>query len=108
MMRARFHSFAARFSAAVALACVSAVAAAQSPPVAQDPRDMGEAARKVYAQTLHDVRDLLDRKQYAEAIAKLDKLTRRAAARTPGAIHERACARPTRARPTTRWPYFRR
>lgn len=75
MMPARFHSFAARFPAVVALACVSAVAAAQSPPVAQDPRDMGEPARKVYAQTLHDVRDLLDRKQYAEAIAKLDKLT---------------------------------
>jgi Flp pilus assembly protein TadD len=75
LMPARFRSFAARFAAVAALACVSAAAAAQSPPMAQDPRDMGEAARKVYAQTLHDVRDLLDRKQYAEAIAKLDKLT---------------------------------
>jgi len=75
MMPARLHSFAARFAAAVALACVCVAAAAQSPPVAQDPRDMGEAARKVYAQTLHEVRELLDRKQYAEAIAKLDKLT---------------------------------
>ena len=36
---------------------------------------MGEAARKVYAQELHDARALLDRKQYAEAIAKLDSLT---------------------------------
>jgi hypothetical protein len=43
-MPARFH-WSARFPAAIALACVSAVAAAQSPPVAQDPRDMGEAAR---------------------------------------------------------------
>ena len=36
---------------------------------------MGEAARKVYAETLHEARNLLDRKQYAEAIAKLDRLT---------------------------------
>lgn len=74
-MPARFPYFSVRFPAIVALACVAAAAAAQSPPMTQDPRDMGEAARKVYAQTLHDVRDLLDRKQYAEAIAKLDKLT---------------------------------
>lgn len=36
---------------------------------------MGETARKAYARTLHEVRDLLDRKQYAEATAKLDQLT---------------------------------
>ena len=36
---------------------------------------MGEANRKVYAEALHQAKDLLDRKQYAEAIAKLDALT---------------------------------
>ncbi len=36
---------------------------------------MDEAERKAYAQTLHDAKDLLDRKQYADAIAKLDQLT---------------------------------
>jgi Flp pilus assembly protein TadD len=50
-------------------------AGAQSPPAAQDPRDMGEAGRKVYAESLHQAKDLIDRKQYAEAIAKLDALT---------------------------------
>jgi Flp pilus assembly protein TadD len=57
------------------LACAATIATAQSPPVTQDPRDMGEAARKVYAQALHEARDLLDRKQYAAAIATLDRLT---------------------------------
>jgi Flp pilus assembly protein TadD len=65
----------ARFAAPLLLACVATIAAGQSPPVTQDPRDMGEAARKVYAQALHEARDLLDRKQYAEAIARLDSLT---------------------------------
>jgi Flp pilus assembly protein TadD len=55
--------------------CGAAVALAQSPPATQDPRDMGEAARKVYAQALHEARDLIDRKQYAEAIARLDALS---------------------------------
>jgi len=36
---------------------------------------MSEAERKVYAQTLHAAKDLLDRKQYADAITKLDKLS---------------------------------
>ena len=36
---------------------------------------MSEAERKVYAQTLHEAKDLLDRKQYADAITKLDKLS---------------------------------
>ncbi len=67
--------FVIRVAASVALTCVAAAAAAQSPPVTDDPRDMGEAARKVYAQKLHEARDLLDRKKYAEAIAKLDALT---------------------------------
>ena len=48
---------------------------AQSPPATQDPREMSEAERKVYTQTLHEAKDLLDRKQYAEAITKLDKLS---------------------------------
>jgi tetratricopeptide (TPR) repeat protein len=64
-----------RTAALVLAACVTLAAMAQSPPVTQDPRDMGEAARKAYAQTLREVHDLLDRKQYAEAIAKLDRLT---------------------------------
>jgi Flp pilus assembly protein TadD len=55
--------------------CAAASALAQSPPVTQDPRDMGEAGRKVYAQALHEARDLIDRKQYAQAIAKLDALS---------------------------------
>ena len=36
---------------------------------------MDEAQRKAYAQGLHDARDLLERKQYDEAIARLDRLT---------------------------------
>ena len=63
-------------AAAWLLACIATLAVAQSPPPAtQDPRDMGEAARKVYAQALREARDLLERKQYAEAIEKLDRLS---------------------------------
>jgi Flp pilus assembly protein TadD len=54
---------------------IATLAFAQSPPAVQDPRDMGEANRKVYAEGLHQAKDLLDRKQYAEAIAKLDALS---------------------------------
>jgi Flp pilus assembly protein TadD len=65
-----------RFHQAIPLvACIATFAFAQSPPVTQDPRDMGEAARKVYAEALKDARDLLDRKQYADAIARLDRLS---------------------------------
>ena len=64
-----------RFALPLLLAGTVTIAAAQSPPVTQDPRDMGEAARKVYAQSLHEARELLERKQYAEAIARLDGLT---------------------------------
>ena len=53
---------------------LTAAAAAQSPPVVQDPRQMDEAQRKVYAQALREAHDLLDRKQYDEAVAKLDRL----------------------------------
>jgi len=64
-----------RLAAPVLFASFAMTAMAQSPPATEDPRDMGEAARKVYAETLHEARNLLDRKQYAEAIAKLDRLT---------------------------------
>lgn len=64
-----------RFALPIVLAAVAASATAQSAPATPDPRDMGEAARKVYAQALHEVRDLLDRKQYPQAIERLDALT---------------------------------
>ena len=40
-------------SVAVVFALVAATAGAQAPPATQDPRDMGEVARKAYAQSLH-------------------------------------------------------
>src|SRR6476659_10837070 len=66
-----------RIRSAVALTAIAAATLvfAQSPPAVQYPRDMGEAGRKAYAESLHQAKDLLDRKQYAEAIAKLDALT---------------------------------
>ncbi|HEX6138071.1 MAG TPA: tetratricopeptide repeat protein [Casimicrobiaceae bacterium] len=67
-------SFSALASAAL-FTLAAMAAAAQSPPAPQDPRQMDEAQRKAYAQGLHDARDLLERKQYAEAIARLDRLT---------------------------------
>jgi Flp pilus assembly protein TadD len=68
-------SFACRF-AFVALACVAMPGFAQSPaPQTDDPRVMSEAARKVYAQSLRDARDLIDRKQYGDAMARLDRVT---------------------------------
>ena len=36
---------------------------------------MSEAERKVYAQGLREARDLIDRKQYADAMARLDRLS---------------------------------
>ena len=36
---------------------------------------MGEAARKVYAEALKEARDLIERKQYADAIARLERLS---------------------------------
>ena len=59
---------------ALLLLALTAGAAAQSPPVVQDPRQMDEAQRKAYAQTLREAHDLLDRKQYDDAVAKLDRL----------------------------------
>src|SRR5919108_4243265 len=65
----------ARF-VAIALLVLSAMgAAAQSPPPLTDPRQMDEHQRKAYSASLHEARELLDRKQYAEAIATLDKLS---------------------------------
>ncbi len=64
-----------RFAAPALLALSALQAAAQSPPAVQDPRQMDDAQRKAYTQTLHDARDLLERKQYPEAIATLDRLS---------------------------------
>lgn len=58
----------------ILLASVATAALAQSPPATQDPRQMDEAQRRVYTQTLHEAKDLLDHKKYADATAKLDKL----------------------------------
>jgi Flp pilus assembly protein TadD len=61
-----------------------AVAALLGPPVAHAadapgesasaPFEISEAARKAYAQTMSEARELLARKQYDEAIARLDRL----------------------------------
>ena len=62
-----------RLAFAIVLLSLSAATRAQAPATG-DPRDMGEPARKIYAQSLREARDLIDRKQYDEAIARLDKL----------------------------------
>lgn len=49
--------------------------AAEPQGAAQDPRGMNDAERKAYTQSLREARDLLERKQYDEAIARLDKLS---------------------------------
>jgi Flp pilus assembly protein TadD, contains TPR repeats len=64
-----------RLAALVVLGSFALAALGQSPPSTQDPRQMDDAQRKVYAQTLREAKELLDRKQYADAIAKLDRLT---------------------------------
>ena len=65
-----------RFVPFVLAACIAMTAGAQAPPATQDPRQMDETQRKAYAQALHDAQALLQRKQYDEAIAKLDQLSR--------------------------------
>ena len=60
--------------AAIVLACIATLALAQAPQT-EDPRAMSEAERKVYAQTLREARDLIDRRQYADAMARLDRLS---------------------------------
>ncbi|HEX6796034.1 MAG TPA: tetratricopeptide repeat protein [Casimicrobiaceae bacterium] len=57
------------------LASIAIAAYAQPPAATQDPRQMDEAQRRVYTQSLHEAKALLDRKQYADAIARLDKLS---------------------------------
>ena len=64
-----------RYAALLALMLFAPATFAQAPPATQDPREMSEAERRVYTQTLHEAKDLLDRKQYAEAITRLDKLS---------------------------------
>jgi len=63
-----------RFAALALFACLATASCAQSPPATQDPRQMDEAERKVYTQALHEAKTLVDRKQYADATVKLDKL----------------------------------
>lgn len=58
----------------IASALVAAPALAQS-DATTDPREFSEAARKVYAQSLREARQLIADKKYDEAIAMLDKLT---------------------------------
>jgi Flp pilus assembly protein TadD len=63
-----------RFAALVLLASLATGALAQSPPAIQDPREMDETQRRVYTQSLHEAKSLLERKQYADATAALDRL----------------------------------
>jgi Flp pilus assembly protein TadD len=68
-------SFAAIVAGAMSVAAFGAAHAAEPPTEAAAPFEVSEAARKAYAQTMQEARDLLARKQYDEAIAKLDGLT---------------------------------
>jgi Flp pilus assembly protein TadD len=60
-------------AAFVAAAFVPASRAADAPSTSV-PVEISEAARKAYAQTMKEARDLVARKQYDAAIAKLDQL----------------------------------
>jgi predicted Zn-dependent protease len=64
----------ARIAAFAFAAALAHAAFAQSPPATEDPRQMDDAARKAYAATLREARELLEHKHYADATAKLDKL----------------------------------
>ena len=61
--------------ALLACACVACGIGAQVPPQTEDPRAMSEGERKVYAQSLREARDLIDKKQYGDAVARLDRLS---------------------------------
>ena len=63
------------FLAVAALMAAPAAHAADAPgESASAPFEISEAARKAYAQTMSEARELLARKQYDEAIARLDRL----------------------------------
>lgn len=61
--------------ALLACACIACGVGAQVPPQTEDPRAMSEGERKVYAQSLREARDLIDKKQYGDAVARLDRLS---------------------------------
>jgi Flp pilus assembly protein TadD len=63
-----------RLAALVLFASLATGTSAQSPPATQDPRQMDETQRRVYTQSLHEAKSLLERKQYADATAALDRL----------------------------------
>lgn len=63
-----------RLATFVLIASFAALAHAQAPAATQDPRQMSEAERRVYTQSLREAKSLLERKQYADGIAKLDAL----------------------------------
>lgn len=66
---------AAPLLAAVLLAAVLALPAHAQSDQTTDPREFNEAARKAYAQTLKDARELINDRKYDDAIALLDKLS---------------------------------
>lgn len=62
------------FLLASALAAAPALAQGDATDATTDPREFSEAARKAYAQSLREARQLIAGKKYDEAIAVLDKL----------------------------------
>jgi len=62
------------FAAAVVLASSSALAQAPAPTTI-DPRELSDSARKAYAQGLKEARGLIAKKNFAEALVVLDKLS---------------------------------
>jgi tetratricopeptide (TPR) repeat protein len=63
------------FLVASALAAAPAFAQSDATDATTDPREFSEAARKVYAQSLREARQLIAGKKYDDAIAVLDKLS---------------------------------
>ena len=58
-----------------AITLLSSSANAADAPSTSVPVEISEAARKAYAQTMKEARDLLARKEYDAAISKLDQLS---------------------------------
>ena len=58
----------------IAIGFFSPAALGADAPTTSAPFEISEAARKAYAQTMKEARDLVARKQYDAAIAKLDQL----------------------------------